>query len=62
MTDAQQQWLDRNCEWQVHRAGVALSQIGILDRDGKFHAVSATRGKNAIHLINGEVLVGIRSR
>lgn len=62
MTDAQQQWLSRNRDWQVHRNGVAYSKIGILDRYGRFQNVSATRGKNAIHLIDGEILVGIRSR
>ena len=62
MTNAQQQWLARNREWQAHRAGAAYSQIGILDRNGRFQIVSATRGKNAIHLINDEILVGIPSR
>lgn len=62
MTDAQQQWLARNRDWQAHQAGVAYSQIGILDRNGRFQTVSATRGKNAIHLIDGEILVGVRSR
>jgi len=62
VTTAQQRWLERNRDWQVHRAGNAYIRIGLLDGGGNFHAVTTTRGKNSIQLLADEILVGIPSR
>ncbi|MFY0613833.1 MAG: hypothetical protein JXQ99_20050 [Hyphomicrobiaceae bacterium] len=59
MTSAQRIWLDHNRAWQVHQSGRAYSRIGLLSDDGRFQTVSTTSGKNSIHLLDGEILVGI---
>lgn len=62
MTEAQRRWLERNREWQVHRMGAAYSRIGLIDRDGRFQTIASTHGRNAIHVLPDEVLVGVPSR
>ena len=62
MTNAQRVWLERNRDWQVHRAGNAYARIGLLDDAGNFNAVATTHGQNSIQLLPGEILVGIPSR
>ena len=60
MTDAQVKWLERNPGWQPQRDGdQPCTQAGLVDPDGGFSLISATRGVNTVRLPKGSILVGI---